>query len=284
MKAKHTLPLFVFLLFSFLLIQSCSNECENVVCLNGGVCIEGICSCPDGFSGTNCETEDLCITSGILCQNNGNCSNGLCDCPDGFTGDHCEFFDSLFVQDLLDSGKTPQQLVDGGIPIESLYGTIYLEGLIFYYDETSGAGLLSAMTDQSENAEWGCATIDIEDLNNVSFVISGEPSGEGSEIGDGVENTNIILQQQCVAINVGSDLAANSCRALGSSWFLPSLKELDLMYNNLHVNGFGNFSERGYWNSTEDDLEFAWIKKFDTGVKTSSFKNMRLNVRAAKAF
>lgn len=36
---------------------SCKDECKDVVCSNGGTCTEGICDCPSGYEGTNCETS-----------------------------------------------------------------------------------------------------------------------------------------------------------------------------------------------------------------------------------
>ena len=38
---------------------SCKKDrCHNVVCLNGGSCANGYCSCPTGFSGDNCEISN----------------------------------------------------------------------------------------------------------------------------------------------------------------------------------------------------------------------------------
>ena len=33
------------------------DKCEDVVCQNGGSCNDGVCSCPAGYEGTNCQTE-----------------------------------------------------------------------------------------------------------------------------------------------------------------------------------------------------------------------------------
>lgn len=43
--------------FSAITYTSCNkDECKDVVCQNGGSCLEGTCSCATGYEGTNCET------------------------------------------------------------------------------------------------------------------------------------------------------------------------------------------------------------------------------------
>ena len=56
------------------------DPCEAVVCQNGGTCNEGICDCPDGYSGENCEIQDLCF--GVSCTYDGKCKEGKCVCAD----------------------------------------------------------------------------------------------------------------------------------------------------------------------------------------------------------
>lgn len=47
-----------FSIFSFaFLLFSCTDPCEDVSCLNDGVCDDGTCLCEVGYEGTNCETE-----------------------------------------------------------------------------------------------------------------------------------------------------------------------------------------------------------------------------------
>lgn len=60
---------FVFAFFSLILLVSCNKgktkyndttlvrPCDNVICLNGGTCTDGICYCPQGFEGTQCATR-----------------------------------------------------------------------------------------------------------------------------------------------------------------------------------------------------------------------------------
>lgn len=86
--------------------------CEGVDC-GPGDCLEGICDCPDGFSGVNCEIEECfgvgCVNGdcdpqtqtcncypnyygegcNILCVN-GEFANGNCNCSEGYEGITCE--------------------------------------------------------------------------------------------------------------------------------------------------------------------------------------------------
>jgi uncharacterized protein (TIGR02145 family) len=38
----------------FTALSGCSDPCENVVCVNGGICVDGNCECPEGWQGADC--------------------------------------------------------------------------------------------------------------------------------------------------------------------------------------------------------------------------------------
>lgn len=44
--------------FSTVIYSSCSkkDKCHDIVCKNGGSCNDGVCKCPLGYEGANCET------------------------------------------------------------------------------------------------------------------------------------------------------------------------------------------------------------------------------------
>ncbi|XP_050410869.1 neurogenic locus notch homolog protein 1 isoform X2 [Patella vulgata] len=63
----------------------CPDPCESVKCLNGGICVRGICECTSEYSGPDCGV-DSCNNR---CLNNATCNNGICDCPQMFSGEDC---------------------------------------------------------------------------------------------------------------------------------------------------------------------------------------------------
>ncbi|UTW64500.1 hypothetical protein KFE98_10290 [bacterium SCSIO 12741] len=262
--------LFVASLFSLAIIsQSCKKDkCEEVSCSNGGVCVDGTCECPSGFSGENCQTEDKCITSGVSCQNGGTCVNGACDCPDGFTGTNCETLDLSDIQKLLDGGQTPKQLVDAGVDLKDLYGKTYEGGLIAYFNANTKIGIIAAPSDLNESV-WGCNS------NSIS--------GTKAQKGMGSANTHLITDgcsdagipaRQC------SDLSLNG----KSDWFLPSSDELEAFYNNLHQNGMGSFEKALYWSSNQASAKYGDAFDFSDGFNTSAPKSKSYKVRAARYF
>lgn len=80
---KINLLMIAFLGAATFSLTSCSNECKDVVCENGGTCNEenGLCECPENFYGDVCETE---------CINGMYSSSGTCDCDEGYEDDKCD--------------------------------------------------------------------------------------------------------------------------------------------------------------------------------------------------
>lgn len=266
MKLLKSTLLLLSTLCAVIIIQSCNDECKNLICRNDGVCEDGTCLCPDGFLGSN-----------------------------------CEIFDISQVQTLLDRGKTPKELYDGNTPLDSLYGKTYEGGLIFYLNIIDGSGLVAATEDlttknQNKQIRWGCPTIDIMYLNNVKDTPSDSETVIGARVGDGMLNTNAILagcDEEDIAARLCAELILNG----KNDWFLPSRGELNLMFKNLadpdgdgnvhDSNNLGKFTYEIYWSSTEyfyTDAAWGQIFLGANGNQANDWKDKGFQVRAARAF
>uniref|UniRef100_A0A665T409 Delta-like protein n=1 Tax=Echeneis naucrates TaxID=173247 RepID=A0A665T409_ECHNA len=90
-------------------------------CLNGGTCSNTgpdkyHCSCPDGFSGVNCQRADhACLSS--PCLNAGSCvetnQGFVCRCTAGWTGPSCSINVDECLENPCSHGGTCQDLVNG---------------------------------------------------------------------------------------------------------------------------------------------------------------------------
>ena len=62
---------------------------DSSSCRHGGVCGDSgrSCECRAGFAGDSCE---VVLCDHIACLNGGSCVGGACSCPDGFTGLYCQ--------------------------------------------------------------------------------------------------------------------------------------------------------------------------------------------------
>jgi hypothetical protein len=162
-------------------------------------------------------------------------------------------------------------------------GDLRAGGVVFWVDPADNTrGLVCALSDYATRVAWGCSGAN---LPSVPDVINFPPVGPGTEIGDGITNTNGILTDCPTAP------AALAARSLGPEWFLPSAKALNEMI--LHraiinatasTNGGANFTDNFYWSSTEADYGNAWLQNFANGYQLYYGKDYPFNVRAVRAF
>jgi hypothetical protein len=76
---------------------------------------------------------------------------------------------------------------------------------------------------------------------------------------------------------------ASSCSAGGKSdWFLGSIGEMKLMYDNLQ--GIGDFVNAIHWSSTEVSADTAYEQRFNNGTQDASNKSSIYRVRPVRAF
>ncbi len=146
-------------------------------------------------------------------------------------------------------------------------------GIVFYIDETGNHGLIVALQDQSMGVYWA-NTKSLEIIANC-FNMS-----------EGFENTHKIIEEY------GTDNAAGICDTLTlggfTDWYLPSIKELSLMFKELIL--IGGFTMSSYWSSTEAKhrkgwATTAWGVHFGNGGKEFvAEKKKRFRVRPIRRF
>jgi hypothetical protein len=153
-------------------------------------------------------------------------------------------------------------------------------GVIFYIDATGKSGLVCAVTDQqSAGAPWGCYGTEIT-------------GADGTAIGTGEQNTLDILGE-CGTADIAADLCADYSKDSYSDWFLPSVDELDLLYQNKATIDATALENSGtafigwYWTSTELSTDAANkinVQDFSDGDQSNTIKDNGLSVRAIRAF
>ncbi len=169
----------------------------------------------------------------------------------------------------------------GGGNFTHYIGEEYGGGVIFHlWKDNAGVehGLIVALTDQSTSQAW-------------SDVTSTEIGASAQSSWDGLSNSNAIVGQ---AGHTSS--AAKLCLDLvsggQSDWYLPSIQELNMLWNNYftvarvlsQISGATQLSNSYYWSSSEDDDDGAWGFTFNYGYTDGHVKNDALYVRAVRAF
>ena len=150
-------------------------------------------------------------------------------------------------------------------------------GGIIFYDKgtyTNGWRYLEAAPPSTEfraNLGWGSANV----------------PGTKYDVGMGEKNTELIVAALKQIGETGK--AAQRCNDMTSGgvsdWFLPSINELNLMYQNLKQKSLGGFSDNWYWSSSESNPASARSQFFGTGLLNNNYKDyVSLSVRAARAF
>ena len=160
-------------------------------------------------------------------------------------------------------------------------------GLIFfvdYNDQYAGFNYLEAAPSSCETTRaWS------SDTTNSLVAVTGWAA---RAVGSGQANTTAMLANSgsYVGDTSGAAFYANAlangvpggCVTSKDDWFLGSLGEMKLMYDNLQ--GLGGFVENNYWSSCDRDASVARIQDFATGSQNGSYKSNTNYVRPVRAF
>ncbi|MCF8428080.1 MAG: DUF1566 domain-containing protein [Bacteroidia bacterium] len=154
-------------------------------------------------------------------------------------------------------------------------------GVIFHLWKTAGVehGLIVALTDQSQAAAWSSVT-------NLLIGTTAQSTW------DGLTNSNAIYGQSG-SNSIAAAICLNLVNGGQSDWYLPSIDELNLLWQNRFdvnkslgsLSGANALSLARYWSSNENNLSTAWYFYFNGGLSYNySTKSNMYCVRAIRSF
>ena len=244
---------------------------------SNGSCYPIIYGCldPDSFNFNDYDYDfvgnELTVINGVDVNTN----NGICiPVEEGCTDPNANNF-------------TQFANTDDGTCIYDTYevGDLTQGGIVFYVDETGQHGLVAAMEDLTEGTtinsegnpgyQWGCFGTGISGAN-------------GQAIGTGYQNT-LDIASGCSETPIAASEALACESEDYSDWYLPSLDELNEMYNTIGTGGsggnIGGFSSNWYWSSSESNNYGAYDVNFGDG-STGNFssKTKIVRVRVIRSF
>lgn len=163
-----------------------------------------------------------------------------------------------------------------------------------YIGEAFGGGVIFNLWKDAQGVEHGLI-VDKTDLSygqvwiNINATLIG---ASAQSRWDGLSNSNAIVGQ-AGHTSSASALCLNSTNGGQSDWYLPSIQELNMLWNNYYtvarsltqISGATQLQPALYWSSTEKDNDEAWLFGFDYGYAGNSYKSAtNLYVRAVRAF
>ena len=72
------------------------------------------------------------------------------------------------------------------------------------------------------------------------------------------------------------------CQKLGGGWRLPTLDEMDFIYDQLYKNNLGHFENKEYWCSNEDSPQEALYYYFDPVGYSMESKMNKFKIRPVR--
>jgi hypothetical protein len=173
-------------------------------------------------------------------------------------------------------------------------GSVMGGGFTHYIGEQFGGGVIFHLWKDAQGEEHGLI-VDFDDLSvgqiwsSVNSTLIG-PSAQS--FWDGLSNSNAIIVAHTGYTNSAAYLCLNSINGGYNDWYLPSIQELNMLWNNYpavarslsQIPGGTQLSSTSYWSSTESSGSGAWTFNFINGGAIGSSKNSPNYVRAVRAF
>jgi hypothetical protein len=186
-------------------------------------------------------------------------------------------------------------LVNGGfikLPIASGGGTG--SNFTHYIGEEFGGGVIFHLWKDAQGVEHGLIVDKVvlsvyQVWSDIDQTLIG-PAAQSSW--DGLSNSNAIVGQ-AGHTNSAAALCLNSTNGGFNDWYLPSLRELMILWNNsytvdrslIQITGATQMHPNSHWSSTEYNYNTPFFLDFVQGYAGASyFKSHPLYVRAVRAF
>ncbi len=163
-------------------------------------------------------------------------------------------------------------------------GEFFQGGVIYWLDPTSTShnthGLIADIADKPGTFQWSAIN------TTTGATLNGAYKGQNT----GTFNTAKILATGITTYAAASACATSTSQGY-SDWYLPSIMELGVMYNERMTieetaiaNGGSAFVLAQYWSSTESSLSSAWNFLFGDGYQFTITKGGAFAVRCIRAF
>jgi hypothetical protein len=163
-----------------------------------------------------------------------------------------------------------------------------------YIGEEFGGGVIFHLWKDAQGQEHGLIVdkVDLSTAQEWSNVYNVEIGASAQSSWDGLSNSNAIVNQPG-HISSAAALCLNSTNGGQSDWYLPSVQELNMLWNNYftvaralsQIPGAVQLTPWPYWSSSEDDDYFAWSLGFGSGNAYDYIKDYDAGyVRAVRAF
>lgn len=170
-------------------------------------------------------------------------------------------------------------------------------GFLHYIGQQDSGGVIFHLWKDSLGFEHGLI-LDLNDLSTSQVWSNMDQSMIGSSAQstwDGLNNSIAIINQ-VGHTNSAAEICLNSTNGGRSDWYLPSIQELNMLWNNYYtvarslsqISGASELALAGYWSSTEMDHQYTWAFSFRYGSAFANgndgLKSYPYHVRAVRAF
>ncbi len=162
-----------------------------------------------------------------------------------------------------------------------------------YLGEAFGGGVIYHLWKDNLGQEHGLI-VDITDLslNETWSNITGNQVGSAQSTWNGLGNSNAIVAQPG-HVSSAASLCLNSTNGGQTDWYLPSIDELSVLWQNRFIVNKSLSSVGGstplpitgtIWSSTEWNYMYAWMFGFTDASSSFAVKTNAMSVRAVRTF